>query len=261
MTYSLIYHDVAPPGDQDHCGFPGPAAARYKLTPETFEAHLDSIQAAHVEVGLAVDHPQAALTFDDGGSSALWVADALELRGWRGHYFITTGRIGTPGFVGVDEIRELVRRGHVVGSHSDSHPTYMGALSRVEIAREWRRSRDVLEEIMGAAPDTAAVPGGYVSSAVIAEAARAGYRLLMTSRPSAKARWHHGIEVQGRYTIWASTSAARVAAYARGNRLARASLWVAWEAKSAPKRLSPAAYEWVRQRWATRASYRGRDRD
>lgn len=260
MTFNLIYHDVAPPGDEDHYGFPGPAAARYKLTPERFEAHLDSIRAAHVEVGLAADHPQAALTFDDGGASALWVADALERRGWRGHYFITTGRIGAPGFVGVDEIGELVRRGHVVGSHSDSHPTYMGALSRAEIAREWRRSRDALTEIMGAAPETAAVPGGYVSPTVIAEAARAGYRLLMTSRPSAKPRWHGGIEVQGRYTIWSSTSSVRAAAYARGNRLARASLWVAWEAKSAPKRLSPGAYELVRQRWARRASYTSRSR-
>lgn len=79
MTFNLIYHDMAPPGDEHHYGFLGAAAARYKLTPERFEAHLDSIRAAHVEVGLAADHPQAALTFDDGGASALWLADA------RGH--------------------------------------------------------------------------------------------------------------------------------------------------------------------------------
>jgi peptidoglycan/xylan/chitin deacetylase (PgdA/CDA1 family) len=254
VTFNLIYHDVAPSGDEDRYGFPGPAAARYKLTPETFEAHLDSIDAAHVEVGLAVDHSQAALTFDDGGASALWVADALERRGWRGHFFITTGRIGTPGFLAGDEVAELARRGHGVGSHSDTHPTYMGTLSHAEIAREWRRSRDALREILGSAPETAAVPGGYVSPAVITEAARAGYCLLMTSRPTAKPRWHDGIEVQGRYTIWASTCSARAAAYARGDRLARASLWIAWEAKSAPKRLSPAAYERIRQRWARRAS-------
>jgi peptidoglycan/xylan/chitin deacetylase (PgdA/CDA1 family) len=250
MTFSLIYHDVAPNGDKEHYGFPGPAAARYKLTPAGFEEHLDAIAAAGVDVGFAADHCQAALTFDDGGASALWIADALERRGWRGHYFITTGRIGSPGFVGVDEIGELVRRGHVVGSHSHSHPTYMGALSPDEIAREWGRSRDTLGEIVGAAPATAAVPGGFVSPTVIAEAARAGYRVLMTSRPSARATWHDGIEVHGRYTVWASTSPARAAAYARGGRLARASLWIAWEAKSAPKRLSPTLYELVRQRWA-----------
>ena len=252
MTFSLIYHDVAPHGDEDRYGFPGPGAARYKLSPAKFEAHLDAIAATNVDVGLAADHPGAALTFDDGGVSALWIAETLERRGWRGHYFITTGRIGTPGFVGVGEIRELVRRGHAVGSHSHSHPTYMGALSRDEIAREWHRSRDTLGEIIGAAPATAAVPGGYVSPAVIEEAAHAGYHVLMTSHPRARATRHEGIEVHGRFTIWASTSPARAAAYARGNHLARASLWLAWETKSASKRLSPIMYEQVRHLWARR---------
>ena len=260
MTFSLIYHDVAPKGHADRYGFPGPGAARYKLTPASFEAHLDAFAAAGVDVGLADEHPQVVLTFDDGGASALWIADALERRGWRGHYFITTGRIGSPGFVGVDDIGELLRRGHAVGSHSHSHPTYMGALGRNEIAREWQQSRDTLGEIVGAAPATAAVPGGYTSSTVIAEAARAGYQVLMTSHPSARVKWHDGIEVHGRYTVWATTSPARATAYARGNRLARASTWIAWKAKSAPKRVSPTMYELTRQRWARRQTAMNRKR-
>jgi hypothetical protein len=40
------------------------------------------------------------LTFDDGGASALHpTADLLERRGWSGHFFVTTRRIGTPGFL------------------------------------------------------------------------------------------------------------------------------------------------------------------
>src|SRR5205807_1261991 len=136
-----------------------------------------------VTVGLMSDHPAAVLTFDDGGASALIAADALERRGWRGHFFITTGRIATKGFLGPDEIRELVRRGHSVGSHSHSHPTYMAALTPQEIEREWRESRLALGEIIGEPPSTAAVPGGFVSRTVIAEARRAGYTLLMTSDP------------------------------------------------------------------------------
>ncbi len=252
MTFALIYHDIAPLGTEDLYGFPGAAAARYKLDPRCFAAHLDAISKAQVRVGLIGERADAALTFDDGGASALQIADALDERGWRGHFFITTGRTDTKGFLDRDGVRELARRGHEVGSHSHSHPTYMGALSREELACEWRRSRDALGEILGSPPATAAVPGGFVSNAVIEEAASAGYELLMTSRPSATTRSYAGLEVHGRYAIWSNTAAQRASAYARGDRLARLTLWMAWQAKSAPKRLSPAGYELVRQQWARR---------
>jgi hypothetical protein len=108
----------------------------------------------------------------------------------------------------------------------------------------------VLGEILGHAPATAAVPGGFVSQDVISEAARAGYLVLMTSQPTAKPRQHDDICVLGRFTVWANTSPSRAAGYARGRLWARASLWLAWHAKSAPKRVSPGAYELVRQKWA-----------
>lgn len=250
MTHALIYHDVALGGKEELVGFPGPAAARYKLDPARFEEHLDAISAAEVRVGLIDESPQAALTFDDGGASALLIADALERHGWRGHFFVVTGRIGTKGFLDSDQVCELARRGHSVGSHSESHPTYMGALDHAELAREWERSMASLAEILGHAPTAAAVPGGFVSRAVVQEAARAGYRVLMTSYPSSACRSSHGMRVHGRYTIWASTPPARASAYARGARFARSALWLSWQAKNAPKRLSPAAYELVRQRWA-----------
>jgi peptidoglycan/xylan/chitin deacetylase (PgdA/CDA1 family) len=255
MTVALIYHDVAVAREQDGCGFPGPVAARYKLEPECFEAHLDAIAASGVSVGLIDDAPQAALTFDDGGAGALRAARALERRGWRGQFFITTGRIGTPGFLTAAEIRDLADRGHAVGSHSDSHPTYMGALSAAQLAQEWRSSAEALAEILGTPPSSAAVPGGFLSRDVIAEAARAGYRLLLTSQPTVKPGNHEGMRVHGRCTIWAATKPGRAAAYARGDRLALASLWIAWQAKTASKRLSPRAYEAVRRRRA-RASRR-----
>jgi peptidoglycan/xylan/chitin deacetylase (PgdA/CDA1 family) len=147
-------------------------------------------------------------------------------------------------------VRMLARRGHEVGSHSVSHPTYMGALEREQLAAEWRTSREVLAEILGEPPASAAVPGGFVSSAVVAEAGRAGYNLLLTSQPTTRRRVREGMLVLGRCTIWSVTSSSRAAAYARGDRLALAVLWLGWQAKSAPKRLSPAAYELVRQRWA-----------
>jgi peptidoglycan/xylan/chitin deacetylase (PgdA/CDA1 family) len=255
VTNALIYHDVAPADARERYGFPGPSAGRYKVSPETFEAHLNAIAREGSSVGLVSDQPRAALTFDDGGASAVDAARALERHGWRGHFFITTGRIGTPGFLTAQEVQELADAGHDVGSHTDTHPTYMGALPRAEVAREWRRSRERLAELLGAPPRSAAVPGGFVSKAVIEEAAAAGYGVLMTSKPTAAVVTFGDLAVHGRYAVWARTSPRRVAAYARGDQLARGSLWLAWCTKNAPKRVNPTAYEAVRQAFSRRRRF------
>lgn len=251
----LTYHDIAPRQERDAVGFPGALAGRYKLEPVAFEAHLDALAATGLEVGpldAGGSPPQVALTFDDGGSSALLAAEALERHGWRGQFFVTTGRIGTPGFLSAEELRELARRGHLIGSHSHTHPTYMGRLTREQLDREWSDSRDAIAEILGAPPRTASVPGGYLSRAVIDSAAAAGYGLLFTSEPTARVALgaraaDEGLAVRGRYTIWSTTPARVAAAYARGERLACGRLWLEWNAKKLAKSASPSVYDALRR--------------
>jgi peptidoglycan/xylan/chitin deacetylase (PgdA/CDA1 family) len=250
---TLMYHDIAPHARRDAVGFTGALAARYKLEPELFEAHLDALSRTGMQVGtLAAGEstpssaPQLALSFDDGGGSALLAAEALERRGWRGQFFVTTGRLGTPGFLSAEELRELARRGHVVGGHSHTHPTYMGRLTREQLDGEWTQSRAAIAEILGAPPRTASVPGGFLSGAVIAAAAAAGYELLFTSEPTARVA-RRELVVRGRYTIWSTTPARVAAAYARGERLACGRLWLEWNAKKLAKTLSPATYQALRR--------------
>lgn len=250
MTFVLLYHDVADAASRDSVGFPGPLAARYKLDPALFREHLDAIAAAGVHVGL-IDPPSrmpdAVLTFDDAGASAALAAAELERRGWRGYFFVPTSRLDTDGFLGAEDVRDLAAKGHVVGSHSHSHPTYMGLLSPPELLREWRESRAILADVLGAEPQTASVPGGFLSRAVIESAAEAGYRLLMTSEPTTKVQRLDGLTTVGRYSIWSTTPPERAAAYASGQRVARARLWVEWKTKRLAKRMSPAAYERLRR--------------
>jgi peptidoglycan/xylan/chitin deacetylase (PgdA/CDA1 family) len=243
-----MYHDVAPPSAGDRVGMPGPLAARYKMHPARFEAHLDALAATGLAAGLvgADPPPPLALTFDDGGSSCLAIADCLEARGWRGHFFVVTGLVGTPGFVDMDDVRELARRGHEVGSHSHSHPM-LSSLGPAEIEREWRQSRDILAEALGHPPATAAVPGGFVSPAVIAGAERAGYEVLMTSEPVDDVLSVGALRVHGRYAIWSNTPARTAAAYAKGSRVARARLATSWRVKKSAKRVSPRAYGALRR--------------
>ena len=256
MTFILTYHDVAPVERQESVGFAGLTAARYKLTPEAFSEHLASIEATRTQVGVLASEqhlPSAALSFDDGGASAADIAVALERRGWRGHFFITTSRIGSPGFLDERGLVELTQRGHVIGSHSHTHPTYMGRLHRQSIDREWSESRALLAEILGATPDIASVPGGFVTPSVIDSAARAGYRILLTSEPRSRPRRRGSILVLGRYAIWSSTPAATAARYARGDPWACRRLLIEWKAKTCAKRLSPTLYERARMLRALRS--------
>ena len=100
-------------------------------------------------------------TFDDGGvSAATRSAPRLEAYAWRGLFFVTTDRIGTPGFVSEDQVRTLWARGHVIGSHTRSRLRRLSSESRATIGAEWRKSVGALSEIVGDQVITASVPNG-----------------------------------------------------------------------------------------------------
>jgi peptidoglycan/xylan/chitin deacetylase (PgdA/CDA1 family) len=245
-VFALIYHDVAARDERDSVGFPGPVAGVYKLDPETFSAHVAAVAATGVTSGADPRSSRVMLTFDDGGSSSTWIAEELERHHMRGAFFIVTGRIGTPGFLDADAVRDLAERGHLVGSHSHTHPAYMARLGPRRLAAEWADSRALLGELLGSPPMSAAVPGGSVSRPVIEQAARAGYRELFTSTPRARVSTRDGITVIGRYTMWARDSPELAAAIVRGEPIARARRQASWQLKSAAKRVSPRLYEAAR---------------
>ena len=247
-AYSLMYHDVVADGAFDESGFPGGAAAVYKLEWGHFEDHLRAVTESVSACGYErVSNPEdlarrspskppaVLLHFDDGGKSALETADLLERYGWRGYFHITTDHIDTAAFVRASDIRQLDERGHVVGSHSCSHPPRMSSLSPEEIFREWRDSLDRLSDITGRAITVASVPGGYSSREVILAAERAGTRVLFNSEPESGFDWVRSCAVLGRYAIMRATSAGAAAAIAAGERAPRWRQWAMWNAKKAIK--------------------------
>jgi hypothetical protein len=239
MPITLLYHDVTPPGQEDASGFTGAGAARYKLAPAEFRAHLDALAAAA---------PGWQLTFDDGGVSAQVIAGALEDHGWRGHFFVTTGYLGRPGFVSTAQVRDLRRRGHVIGSHSCSHPLRLSACRPAKLLDEWRRSRAVLEDVLGETVTTASVPGGFYTKAVARAAAAAGVQVLFTSEPTARPWAVAGCTVLGRYTVFRGTPAEQAAALASGCLLPRLQQALAWQVKKAAKAAGGGLYLRLRER-------------
>ena len=115
---------------------------------------------------------------------------------------------------------ELAGRGHVIGSHSHTHPHRLGMLDPKIIDREWQESSVRLGDILGTPPTIAAIPGGLLTTPLVESAARAGYRVLLTSEPRSTMRRVGPISVIGRFAIWSTTPAAMAAKYARGEALA-----------------------------------------
>jgi peptidoglycan/xylan/chitin deacetylase (PgdA/CDA1 family) len=236
-SLTLEYHDVLEESAFDLSGFPGNGPASYKLTPALFAAHLNEIARVEQAVPRRVTDASPSdaagsiyLTFDDGGTSAhSCIADALEQHDWRGHFFVTAGRVNTPGFMSAAQIRDLHRRGHVIGTHSYSHPRMMGACAPADVFREWSTSIRVLEDILGDAVIVGSVPGGYYKRHVARAAARAGLRVLFTSVPTTRSRVVDGCVILGRYSLRRWTTAAAAAALATGTWRPRFSQWAVYQ--------------------------------
>jgi len=225
----LLFHDVYA-NDPRESGFASPAADRYKLSVAQFDREL---------AGLASVQPHAmpfALTFDDGGESFYTrVADRLEALGWRGYCFVSTNYIDRAAFLSRSQIRELHERGHIIGSHSASHPAQMHKCAPTTIVNEWRTSVATLEDVIGSRIDVASVPGGCYSTTVAEAAATAGVTTLFTSEPICATAVVYGCRVEGRFTIRQHSAPGLAARLVTRAPFARWGMWAQWNAKAAVK--------------------------
>lgn len=193
---NLMYHCVYRESVAES-GFQGIGPNLYKVDVERFERHiLDAVEYCQ-----KYPDTEIAFTFDDGGiSSYSLIAPLLERYGLKGIFFITTSQIGASGFLTPDQIADLDRRGHIIGSHSHSHKE-MSELSPEEIDFEWGKSLEILSEILHRPVVYASVPNGFESSAVMVSAANHGIRFLYTSAPTTKIRYCRETAIIGRYVI------------------------------------------------------------
>jgi peptidoglycan/xylan/chitin deacetylase (PgdA/CDA1 family) len=250
----LCYHDVVDAGQESTSGFVGVGPDRFKLRWDEFRAQLDlavelmgrgPLSAADLLAG-GGGMSAWMLTFDDGGSSAMRIGEELQRRGWPGHFFVVTDRLGSPGFLRSDEVPRLAAMGHVVGSHSSTHPTIMSACPWPQLVDEWRRSREVLNQLLGAPVSAGAVPGGYFSPAVARAARAAGLELLFKSEPVRRLTSVGGCLVAGRFVVQRGMRTERAANAAAG----RTGTWMrqraGWESRGVLKTLAGERYPRLR---------------
>jgi len=241
---SLLFHDVYA-SDPAESGFRSPAADRYKLTIVAFDAQMDALSRIP-DLGSRIP---VAITVDDGGVSYYTVAaDRLEALELRGHCFVSTDFIGQRGFLTAAQIRELDARGHVIGSHSASHPARFSSLTPAEMRREWLTSRRALEDITGRDVTTGSVPGGYFSAEVAKAAADAGLSVLFTSEPTVERSAIDGCVLAGRFTIRRGHPHDMAQRFTT-SAWARCGAWIDWNAKALVKPVLGPSYariaDWI----------------
>ena len=217
---TFLYHEVI--NHSSKSGFQNRGAFPYKHSVSHFLSDLDEIMRffTKTEIVTNIDHKSKdnnlILTFDDGGVSAIDIANILKQRNLIGHFFITTSQIGKKFFLSSDQIIKIRNMGHIIGSHSHSHPQIFRDLPFDRKIYEWSKSKSLLEEILNETILCASIPGGDMDRNTIKAAGEVGIKFLFTSEPTYYVSEDFGVSVFGRVCPKKTTNKKTIKNWAKG---------------------------------------------
>lgn len=135
-------------------------------------------------VGLVAARPDAdrvVWTFDDGNRSDLaFAAPLLAQHGFRGAFFLLTGRFEDPHYLSRDDARSLLAMNMAVGLHGRDHVNW-AELPEATLSAETTDARSDLGKAVGRDIDTVAIPFGAYNRNVIARLKREGFKRIYTT--------------------------------------------------------------------------------
>ncbi len=188
MIYApiLMYHHVAPKiGDNP-----------YYVSPDIFEQQMAWLDEHDYNV-ISLDQfyrglygnellpaRPVVLTFDDGDRDQYTNAfPVMKKYGFTGTFYVITNDIGGRGFMTWDMLKEMVKDGMSIESHTVHHINLAGA-GEAETRLELAKSKKVLEEKLGITVKHLAYPGGSYSNLTIKILEELGYLSATTVRHS-----------------------------------------------------------------------------
>jgi peptidoglycan/xylan/chitin deacetylase (PgdA/CDA1 family) len=220
----LMYHELEIAGRR-LCQ-PEPGYARYVLPEPDFRAQMNYLKGNDwqgLSLSQALAFPEGrkvAITFDDGcETDLLAAAPILRQAGFHATFFITCGRLGKPGYLSREQLKELSGQGFEIGCHSMTHP-YLTDLDETGLWHEISDAKSQLEQIIGQPVDHFSCPGGRCDQRVVTVARAAGYRTLATSRIQANSR-NTDVFALGRVAMLRDVSLSAFAAICDGSSLSR----------------------------------------
>jgi peptidoglycan/xylan/chitin deacetylase (PgdA/CDA1 family) len=129
----------------------------------------------------SIQPPSAVITFDDGYFDNYALAfPALRRMQLKAAFFVIVSRIGQPGYMTWEHLREMQAHGMEIQSHTMTHP-HLETLPAEAIQTELRYSRAIIENELKTSVDFISFPNGSYNEMVIRAAAEAGYAGSCTS--------------------------------------------------------------------------------
>lgn len=184
----LMYHYVRDVDQTDAVGY------NLSVAPELFAQQMawlhdngyTTIQVAQLARCLRSEAscPDKAvvLTFDDGYSDAHSAAlPILQQYGFTATFYIVSDFVGSPGYIGWEEIADLRDAGMEIGAHSVTHPD----LTALDLATaEWQitQSKRDLEQRLGVTVVSFCYPTGLYNATLETLVSAAGYTSATTTR-------------------------------------------------------------------------------
>jgi len=178
----LTYHELEAPGRARTR-----AQTRYLVTASAFTQQIATLREMGLQgccVSEAIQgRPHAvALTFDDGAASD-WAVAAPILCGaaCRATFYVVADRVDTSGHLTRTDLQALAGLGFEIGSHSLTHRN-LPDLNMRELHLEIAKSKDQLEQYVGAPVSHLSCPFGGYNRTILELALESGYKTVATSR-------------------------------------------------------------------------------
>lgn len=170
-----------------------PLGFSLSVTPEQLDGQLAWLKAAGYEA-VRMDAVAAclhgagpcparavALTFDDGYMDAYTTAlPILQRYGFVATFYVVSGFVGQPGYMGWAELRTLRDAGMEIGAHSITHPD-LTSLGLEELRAQVGQSGAAIAAELGQPVVSFCYPGGRFSDTVVAVTREAGYTSATTT--------------------------------------------------------------------------------
>jgi peptidoglycan/xylan/chitin deacetylase (PgdA/CDA1 family) len=186
-SINLMFHDVKK------------NPSRWNTLPNQFEGLMQQLRSHE-------NFNDVCLTVDDAGKGNYeYMLPAFEKYGLKATIFVPTQFISKGGntstYMTSQQIRAFSDLGHIIGSHSHSHPANISLLSESEMKDEWEKSKQILEDITGKEVLSCSIPGGFYSNEQWKILRNLGYTKVFNSVPTYRVYSEEQMELFGRFSI------------------------------------------------------------
>jgi peptidoglycan/xylan/chitin deacetylase (PgdA/CDA1 family) len=180
----LMYHHVGVPSDKWRLNTVNSKSFEYQMAfmkRHGFQVISFDDLVEGMKEGQQFARNTVVLQFDDGyEDNYKYAFPILKKYGFPAIVFLISDKVGAPGFLTWDQVKEMEKYNFVAGAHTRHH-VYLPTLSLVRAQDEIAGSKKVIEDHLGHSIDYFAYPSGGFSEDVKRLVKEAGYKAAVTT--------------------------------------------------------------------------------